>query len=75
MEQQTSRPDFFSRHDGDKILPFSNTEYQRRLAALRHIMAERDVEATVLTSMHNVAYHSGFSVLQLWAPLRLRRDR
>ena len=60
MRNQATRPDFFSRHDGEKILPFSNTEYQRRLSALRQIMAEHDVEATVLTSMHNVAYHSGF---------------
>ncbi len=60
MQNQATRPEYFSRHDGDKILPFSNAEYQRRLAALRQIMVEHDVEATVLTSMHNVAYHSGF---------------
>ncbi len=60
MQNQAARPDFFSRHDGEKILPFSNAEYQRRLATLRQIMAAHDVEATVLTSMHNVAYHSGF---------------
>ncbi len=60
MEQHASRPDFFSRHDGEKSLPFSNAEYKRRLTALRHIMAEQDIGATVLTSMHNVAYYSGF---------------
>ncbi len=60
MDQQSTRPDFFSRHDGEKILPFSTAEYERRLATLRRIMAERDIPATVLTSMHNIAYYSGF---------------
>jgi len=56
----TQRPDYFTRHDGEKSLPFSDAEYQRRLSALRRIMSEQDVSATVLTSMHNVAYYSGF---------------
>ncbi len=60
MQQQTARPDFFSRFDGEKNLPFSQAEYERRLTALRRMMAEGDIPATVLTSMHNVAYHSGF---------------
>jgi len=60
MNQSPSRPDYFSRYDGEKILPFSQAEYERRLTALRRIMAEHDVKAAVLTSMHNVAYYSGF---------------
>jgi creatinase len=60
MNQPSSRPDYFSRYDGEKILPFSQAEYKRRLTALRLIMAEHDVKAAVLTSMHNVAYYSGF---------------
>jgi creatinase len=60
MQNQSTRPDFFTRHDGEKILPFTNNEYERRLATLRNIMAEQDVPATVLTSMHNIAYYSGF---------------
>ena len=60
VNQQSTRPDFFSRHDGEKTLPFSNAEYERRLTALRQIMVEHDVSATVLTSMHNIAYYSGF---------------
>jgi len=60
MKTQATRPDFFTRHDGEKILPFSSAEHMRRLTALRHIMAEHDVSATVLSSMHNVAYYSGF---------------
>lgn len=60
MTRQTARPDFFTRQDGEKILPFSNSEYQRRLSDLRRIMAENHVEAALLTSMQNVAYYSGF---------------
>ncbi len=63
MESQdiTVRPAFFSRHDGGKsALPFSEHEYQRRLAGLRSIMSERNVDAVLLTSMHNIAYYSGF---------------
>ena len=45
--------------DGVETLPFSNAEYERRLTALRRIMAKHDVSATVLTSMHNIAYYSG----------------
>ncbi|MCL4153087.1 UNVERIFIED_CONTAM: hypothetical protein GTU68_000784 [Idotea baltica] len=39
---------------------FSRAEYDRRLAGLREIMAQQDIEATILTSMHGVAYYSGF---------------
>jgi len=60
MNQLSSRPDTFSRHDGSKVLPFSVDEYDRRLTSLRSIMAEHDVAAAVLTSMHNIAYYSGF---------------
>ena len=60
MQQQTTRPDFFTRHDGEKLLPFTTTEYKRRLSRLRQIMAEHDLPAVILTSMHNIAYYSGF---------------
>ncbi len=60
MQSQTARPDFFSRHDGEKVLPFSMSEYQRRLGALRQTLDEYELTAIVLTSMHNVAYYSGF---------------
>jgi len=60
VKQQSVRPDYFSRYDGKKSLPFTNAEYERRLTTLRHIMDEQNVSATVLTSMHNVAYYSGF---------------
>ena len=55
------RPRYFSRANGDKApLPFSASEYERRLAALRAVMAAQDLPAVLLTSMHNVAYYSGF---------------
>lgn len=46
--------------DAKAPLPFSSAEYERRLANLRKAMREADIEVTVLTSMHNIAYHSGF---------------
>ncbi len=56
-----NRPEFFELHNGDKApLPFSDAEYERRLAQLRALMAQQNVAATLLTSMHNVAYYSGF---------------
>ena len=55
------RPDFFTLHNGEKAkLPFSNSEYENRLSALREVMAEQDVEVAIFTSMHNIAYYSGF---------------
>ncbi len=35
-------------------------EYDRRLNGLRRIMARMDLPAVLLTSMHNIAYYSGF---------------
>ncbi len=56
-------------------LPFSAAEYARRLAALRAIMAEAGVEAAVLTSMHGIAYHSGFLYCAFGRPFALVVDR
>jgi creatinase len=41
-------------------LPFADEEYHDRLAGLREIMALHGLDAAVLTSMHNIAYYSGF---------------
>ena len=61
MTDTLQRPDFFSRKNGEKApLPFSSAEYDRRLASLRAVMAARDIPAVLLTSMHNIAYYSGF---------------
>ncbi|HEY5739565.1 MAG TPA: aminopeptidase P family protein [Gammaproteobacteria bacterium] len=58
---QIQRPDFFQLENGSKaVLPFAASEYEARLGKLRALMAEHDVDAMLLTSMHNIAYYSGF---------------
>ena len=54
------RPQHYRFHQGSKTLPFEEAEYEARLAKLRAQMAQVGVDACVLTSMHNVAYYSGF---------------
>jgi creatinase len=54
------RPQHYRFHQGDKVLPFSTAEYEGRLAKLRARMAADGIDACVFTSMHNVAYYSGF---------------
>jgi creatinase len=54
------RPQHYRFHQGTKTLPFSDCEYEARLTRLRADMAAAGVQACVLTSMHNVAYYSGF---------------
>ncbi len=55
------RPDFFELKNGEKVkLPFSDKEYQNRLSKLRKVMSDQNIEMTILTSMHNVAYYTGF---------------
>ncbi|MEP0943290.1 MAG: M24 family metallopeptidase [Rhizobiaceae bacterium] len=56
-----NRPDFFRLQNGEKApLPFAAEEYENRLAVLRATMEKLDLQACVLTSMHCVAYYSGF---------------
>ena len=55
-----NRPDFYRFHQGEKTLPFADAEYEARLAGLRAIMSDQGIDACVLTSMHNIAYYSGF---------------
>jgi len=58
---QTPRPKFFNYPVAKKAsLPFSQAEYDRRIAGLRKIMQDHGLNAVVLTSMHNIAYYSGF---------------
>ncbi len=55
------RPDFFTLKNGEKAkLPFSNEEYNQRLNKLRTIMDKDNLDMIILTSMHNIAYYSGF---------------
>ena len=55
------RPQIMHLENGHKApLPFSAAEYERRLASLRGMLARRNCDAAVLTSMHNIAYYTGF---------------
>ncbi|WP_394179946.1 aminopeptidase P family protein [Yoonia maritima] len=56
----TARPQFYRFHQGAEVLPFAASEYEARLAGLRLIMAQQGLDAAVFTSMHNIAYYSGF---------------
>ncbi len=67
----TERPQQYRFHQGDKILPFAASEYDARLAGLRRIMADQGVDACVLTSMHNIAYYSGFLYCSFGRPYGL----
>jgi len=58
---QIKRPNFHRFHNGSKAgLPFCDAEYEARLASLRSILRDKGVNAAVFTSMHNIAYYSGF---------------
>ena len=55
------RPDFFTLNNGEKVeLPFSKDEYDSRLNKLRYIMDKNNIDMVILTSMHNIAYYTGF---------------
>ncbi len=57
----STRPEFYTYHNDAKApLPFAQAEYDQRIAGLRKIMQDQDLTAVVLTSMHNIAYYSGF---------------
>ena len=55
------RPDFFELKNGNKSkLPFTKEEYEKRLSKLRSRMDENNLDMVILTSMHNIAYYTGF---------------
>ena len=55
------RPDFFTFKNGEKVkLPFSNQEYNDRVSRLRSVMDKKNLDMIILTSMHNIAYYTGF---------------
>ncbi|GAA2157024.1 creatinase [Humibacillus xanthopallidus] len=48
-------------HNGAKVpLTFSDAEFERRLSGLRRIMADKGLDAVVLTSYHGIKYYSDF---------------
>ena len=55
------RPDFFELNNGEKVkLPFSDIEYKNRVSKLRDVMSNSNMDMAILTSMHNIAYYTGF---------------
>jgi creatinase len=67
----TERPQQYRFHQGEKVLPFAASEYKSRLGGLRAIMDAAGVQAVVLTSMHNIAYYSGFLYCSFGRPYAL----
>jgi len=56
-----TRSDFLILENGEKAKPpFAPEEYTARLEKLRAVMDKRDIPVVLLTSMHNIAYYSGF---------------
>ena len=55
------RPDFFELKNGSRAkLPFSDREYKNRLNKIREAMSKKKIDMVILTSMHNIAYYTGF---------------
>ena len=67
----TTRPQFYRFHQGEKQLQFSDVEFEARLTGLRKIMSDAGVQAAVFTSMHNIAYYSGFLYCAFGRPYAL----
>ena len=65
------RPEHYRFHQGTRTLPFADAEYEARLTILRAHMANAGVEACVFTSMHNIAYYSGFLYCAFGRPYAL----
>ncbi len=65
------RPEFYRFHQGTRVLPFASAEYDARLHSLRKHMEEAGVEACVFTSMHSIAYYSGFLYCAFGRPYAL----
>lgn len=65
------RPEFYRFHQGEKTLAFEPQEYENRLSRLRANMRKEGVDTCVFTSMHNVAYYSGFLYCAFGRPYAL----
>ena len=56
-----NRPDFLELKNGSKVkLPFSKSEYKDRLDKIRKVISKNNLDMIILTSMHNIAYYTGF---------------
>ncbi len=61
MAVTPDRPSLIRIANGSKAAPmFSAGEMDRRLAGVRHTMADLDLQAILFSSYHNIDYYSGF---------------
>lgn len=68
----TTRPEMYRFHNGEKAkLQFTDGEYAERIAKLRSILVDTGVHAAVFTSMHSIAYYSGFLYCSFGRPYGL----
>ena len=67
----TERPEQYRFHQGDRVLPFEAIEYEERLGTLRDLMEMQGIDACIFTSMHNIAYYSGFLYCSFGRPYGL----
>ena len=59
-------------HNGSKVpLTFSDAEFERRLDGLRAVMAEKELDAVVLTSYQGIKYYSDFLFTYFGRPYAL----
>ena len=66
------RPSVVRLPNGEKVTPmFSPREMNRRLAALRALMEELDLEAVLFTSYHNINYYADFLYCSFGRPYGL----
>lgn len=66
------REEFYRLHNGEAAkLPFTDQEYEARIKGLRSIMEMISLDAVVLTSMHSIAYYSGFLYCSFGRPYAL----
>lgn len=67
-----SRPESYRFHNGQKAcLQFEVAEYEARIGRLRARMQDLGATAAVFTSMHNIAYYSGFLYCSFGRPYAL----
>lgn len=71
MANAQHRPEYYRFHQGARTLPFADAEYEARLALLRAHMEVQGIDACVFTSMHCVAYYSGFLYCTFGRPYAL----
>jgi creatinase len=66
------RPQVIHLPNGEKVTPmFSPGEMERRLSALRTLMAQLDLETVLFTSYHNINYYADFLYCSFGRPYGL----